>query len=306
MSYFIITNRLIHLHNIFQYTFSPVNRDDFNSFVTRVRLLQNEFQRYNLLVGSMIPYKTSKTTKIELYNYAALSNCLNFIGIYGDFLEPGVNGLNVLNIMNLKKMLAKMITLGVPASKLVMVLNFEGNELFRTEKVNAVQNVPITYSEICKIYKDDGGLNWEIFYDADASLAYLKKKHKTNKMADVVFQNPRSIVNRVRLAMRLNLVGVTIHVINSDDVYGKCHIDEDTFDDFKSSAPLSITTENRPLLRIINDAIQIALIKKPAINQIDDVEINAASGHMCNAYMVFVLLGLYCISLSSITLNWLL
>lgn len=79
-----------------------------------------------------------------------------------------------------------------------------------------------------------------------------------------VIDSSRSIANKVRFAMKRGLTGVAMDFLDFDDVFGKCGIDNDTFEDFKPIEGVTLKFPKRTdptflLLRTVNEAIDVTM-----------------------------------------------
>lgn len=249
-----------------------------------------DFHRYNLLLMLSFVHKANKT---DFHGYVHLSKYVDFISIAGSVS----GGLNMMRISNVEKFFNKMIALGVPSNKLIMSLNlfaFKVDELGGGFTLNSVISA---YSGVCNLSKKDNGSKWELRFDVDDSINYLKNKIGSTSQEEIAFRGPRSVANAVRIAMmHFDLGGVIVVPVNADDARGKCDIGADVFDDFKRNISPNATNLKFPILRIINDAIHLALSEPATIEddndseKINHVETDATSRHLCNIYQILFML----------------
>lgn len=147
-----------------------------------------------------------------------------------------------------------LIEVGVTPSKIVIGFNLAGLNYDTALQTREFMG----YNKICEIISNDAD-RWVHFYDSLANMALLKKKHPFIDFWQqiIVFQNTHSIINRVRLVTKQKIGGVMITFINTDDVQGKCRIDDEKYNDFTSphiNITLTMTVQNSklPLLNKIN------------------------------------------------------
>lgn len=84
----------------------------------------------------------------------------------------------------------------------------------------------------------------------------ISKFQKDGKTHVVTYDTPRTVANKVKLAIENHLGGVWIWFVSSDDFRGDCGPDPTTFADFPF--PVDVTTEQDfPLLRTITRTYDI-------------------------------------------------
>lgn len=157
-------------------------------------------------------------------------------------------------------MINSFIELGISPKKIVLHILLQGNE--RLSNTNISFNVEYVkgYNEICSTISKDA---WEKSYDGKNCI--VKKKYKSKIMSWIMkFDCSRSIANKVRQAMKWNLIGIMITYLSTDDFLGKCQIELDTFDDFKPVEGVILHIPRRNLtdffgLRTVTEAIGISL-----------------------------------------------
>lgn len=198
--------------------------------------------------------------------------------------------LNSDNNLNVIATIEHLIRLGASPSKIVMGLPFYGRTFitnldgnFEDPSLEQGFTGPYTrengfmgYNEICDLLTNKAS-GWTSQWDESTSQGVARFKDTSNQETRVaVYDTTRSIVNKVRYAVRNKLAGSMIWSVDTDDFRGECVSEDDTYADFLASArpgiklniPKRINT-NYPLLRSINEATVIAL---------DEVEAEAASG----------------------------
>lgn len=176
-----------------------------------------------------------------------------------------------------------------------MDLSFLGFR-FRSNGTFNKHNDQLKFNQICHLSSKDGALKWEKHFDNSSGLTkgltILKAKNETDKINEIIYESTRSVANRAKLAMNLNLAGLVLYPSNVDDYEGKCGIDEDTFDNFGPNVNVTLNVLNRkfPLLRTINEAILLSVNVT-----------TAASSTIFSAYfyVIFILIGLSMISFSN-------
>lgn len=179
--------------------------------------------------------------------------------VNNEYSSPAVI-LKENGIANFERTIDKLIEFGVSPTKIIIGFNFGGMKidvLFRTTSC-------LGYNEICEITSNQSE-KWQQFFDSDASLALAKKKDNTFDFwrQVIVFENKRSIVQRIRIAIKRNLAGAMATFINTDNLHNNCQFGDEKYD-FASShvnITLTIPIENNPvpLLNTINLMMVMAL-----------------------------------------------
>lgn len=158
----------------------------------------------------------------------------NFDGtedIVDDFYDHNLS--NYVDFIQIKHLNAtdELIKLNVPPEKIVWQLLLHGNERLLNENISLeIENVK-EFKDICSTISIDA---WERIYDGNGCIA--KKKYENDNISWTIrFDCGRSIANKVKIAIKLGLAGVTITNLSNDDVRGKCQCEDDTFADFSLS-----------------------------------------------------------------------
>lgn len=229
-----------------------------------VKELREHFQWNHLLLSTKIA-TNNETLNNENY-LPILSHQFDFVHFTLEYRIDHdqkyytiTNALQEHGISYFEYVIEKLIAMSVPTSKIVAGFNFGGLQLdvaLRNQRY-------LGYNEICTITTNK---EWAKFFDSDASLAIMKNKDKIVNFWRhiIVFENTRSIIQRIRVAMKRELAGVMASFINTDDLHGKCEIDNEKYNDFVSphiAITLSISEENKsiPLLNTINLMMVMAL-----------------------------------------------
>lgn len=244
-----------------------------------VKRLGESFRRSNLTLTSTFLYIEGST---DAYNYPEFAKHVDFISFAQTFFESKSDTLNYLNISNVKQRINSLIFRGVPSTKILIDVNFMGYK-FGKPNIEQFDNL-LRYNEICKLYSDNKDSKWMITYDSDSCLAYLKSSFRSGEIDEIVYENQRSLANRARLAIKMNLGGVLTSSVNMDDFQGECSVENDIFDDFKAERNQTLCIPNRnqapfPLLQTISDALYITQCKKPPPSSNSE-----SRGFKCGAY----------------------
>ncbi|XP_059613267.1 probable chitinase 2 [Phlebotomus argentipes] len=264
----------------------PTQRDgkpeDKENFVNLVVELKREFRKHDLILTSAIG--ASKIMIDEAYDVKTLSNHLDFMHImcydYSGSWDKKVGPnapLDNNGILDIESTIAHLLSRGASPSKLVLGLPFYGRTFlahgegyFGDPTDDKGFPGPYTkesgfmgYNEICAAVQNTSAA-WTVTWDKATDQAVARKQNtETGETRVVTFDSGRSIANKIRYAVKLNLAGAMVWSIDTDDFLGKCERDNDTFVDYvaregvKLSFPRRVN-DNFPLLRTINEAIIVA------------------------------------------------
>nr|XP_012147710.1 PREDICTED: probable chitinase 2 isoform X3 [Megachile rotundata]XP_012147712.1 PREDICTED: probable chitinase 2 isoform X3 [Megachile rotundata] len=232
---------------------------DKENFVSLVKELKEAFQKSNYLLTAAIT--ANKGTIDTAYNIPELSLYLDHIhvmaydyhGTWDNKVLPNSPLDSVKDTMNY------LLNKGAPANKLVLGLPMYGRTFILASKLNSSDESPIGqrslsegfngsytgqngfmgYNEICEELVTSN--NWRIGWDDSSNTPYAIKDDYV-----IVYDNPRSLKAKVEYAKSLNLAGVMVWSIDTDDFKGKC-----------ASLKDSLEQENPtyPLMRSINVAL---------------------------------------------------
>lgn len=231
------------------------------NILTLVKELSKNFKANNLLLTSAFADSTE-----DIYDYLAMSQYLDLIHL------------------NKLQKIDDIIKLGVPSTKLI----FEFNTKALSDRVGQFTirdlgsfmdsfKVFLKYSEICDLLSNNKVISKMYDPNTEEMVAnYIDST--TQEIHTIRYESTRTLADKTRRAMRLNLAGVSINSIDADDSEGKCKIEKDTFADFRSNSNVTLNIPIRrdatfPLLRSINQAIGLALnemseTQKPSDNEV--------------------------------------
>lgn len=181
-----------------------------------------------------------------------LNNLLKYI----DYIQ--ISDMEIIN---------KLIESGVSPEKVIFHIFLQGFERLSNDKISFyVENIK-DYNEICYTLSKD---IWKRSYDGSNCIA--EKKYENEHLNWIIkYDCSRLIANKIRQSMKQNLAGILISYLSSDDFVGKCGIESDTFDDFKSVAGVTLHLPKRNVttfsaLHTINEAIEITLDEMDQMN----------------------------------------
>lgn len=207
---------------------------DKQNFVLLVKELKESFRPHGLLLTSAIGAST--TVIDQAYDIPTLSKYLDLMHVmtydYGGSWDGRVTAnapLRGQGNLNIETTIDHLIRLGASPSKIVLGIplygrtfttNFNGN--FGDQTNGGGFSGPYTrkngllgYNEICLMS------DWEESYNDEYSQAVIKHK-EGNEMRVAVFDNIRSVDEKVKYAAKRNLAGVMVWSIDTDDFRGEC------------------------------------------------------------------------------------
>lgn len=217
-------------------------------------------------------------------NYAALAenvDYMHFTMLYSTDMDfRGLSEIDIemnQNIDHLWYIIEVINQSGVNLSKIVMGLQFFGFMLSKDSNNNEIDAAKfeeiLGYNEICEYHSKmkDIWRSGTVTVFNPYTLA-RDEATVTNEMITYVFlyENTRSIANKVRLMMKHGIAGILAFPINNDNYRGSCEIPEETFADCMADEISILSTPNADhhkfrLLITINTAIVATL------NEIDQI-----------------------------------
>lgn len=283
--------------------FSQIDPTDFFKIAIfmkslKAKLSSNSNKNRRLLTSSFS--LTNSYYPMEKYEFVVLSKYVDFMCFMQIYINSKSEYLTInealqaRRISNIMNKMDRLIKSGVSTTKLIVGVHFGGPQLLttlnaenRASKVKAI----LDYTSICKLLSSiksekNGTSNWEKLYYNDADLAILKNNQENNV---IIYENSRSVANKMRVVVEKQLGGVIITPIRTDDFNGNCDIDKDTFSDFKfveieskiaqATVRFSLNNEKTfPLLRTVNDAILISVNENTDVKH-DNVAIEQNGGN---------------------------
>lgn len=262
------------------------NHQDKETFVLLVKELSEEFKKFGLHLSSA--FGAAKKIIDSAYDVKRLVPyldtfhimCYDYFGAWDQ--KVGLNApLGIDDELSVDFSIEYFLKLGAPANKLIMGVPFYGRTFITAHEGNvgdaAVdtqgfqgpftrENGFLGYNEICS-YLSNSTMNWKSEWHVQSSEAIAKEMNDKGQTKVVSYDSSRSIANKVRYAMRKNLGGVMVWSIDTDDFRGDCNKEEDTFADFREKPGVKLTfptrvAKNYPLLRTLNEAIEVSLSEK--------------------------------------------
>lgn len=269
-----------------------IQPEAFDKIILIVKELGECFRQSKLTLTTTFVYKENIT---DDYNYAALSEHVDLMSFKRPFYGTKDEISESLHISNLEAKISKIIE-SVPPKKIILDLYFIGYKFGETPDLPISRGNLLEYNEICRLIQNDDESKWEKTYNTEDGLAHLKNTNESDSVNEIVFENSRSVANRVLLGLKLNLTNFEAVLVHGDDFHGKCGVDDDTFDDLKQIVNVPVDTLKRkfPLLRTINQIIAMGIEK----NQTDSDTGTGSSIAMMNVFTIlFVLFGRFCSSM---------
>lgn len=256
----------------------PADREN---FVTFVQELRSEFDKHKLILTSA--FGASQKIVNEAYDVSSLAKLFDYMHImcydYGGSWDKKVGWNSPLTDstnLNVKLSIEHFLTLGAPASKLVLGVPFYGRTFVAQGSGNYAdptdnkgfpgpytrENGFMGYNEICEARMNS---SWKSAWDEQSSQAILRLPVPINGTTNVVtYDSTRSIANKMRYAVQQKLAGAMVWSIDTDDFRGLCDLEDDTYKDFKTPMGIVLQIPKRvkskyPLLTTLNEALMISL-----------------------------------------------
>lgn len=249
------------------------SRADKENFVLLLEDIQNVFKPQNLYLSTMTRTQSDVVaTGYDLRNIARIVDAIlmftydytgpwdNKVGFPAPLRGDGEN--------NIESRVNYFLSQGVPAEKLILGIPFYGRTFITDNEGNIGdvtkdnsgfpgpyfrENAFLGYNEICRLQQIH---TWDVSFDLRASQAIGKfKEDGVTKVT--TFDTPRSVANKVKFMMEKNLGGVWNWFVDSDDFRGNCKADLTTFADFSQAVKEPRKEHDYPLLRTINEALQL-------------------------------------------------
>ncbi|XP_026316169.1 chitinase-3-like protein 1 [Hyposmocoma kahamanoa] len=217
---------------------------DIDNFTMLLKELREAFNPHGLLITAAL--SADKTSASLSYDIPAISKYLDLIHLmtydmYGSWntetghnaaLHKGESFENVPknNVLTVDVAVEYWLSQGAPPEKLVLGVPAYGRTFdLVNANVNGVrapssgagisgpytqQRGHIGYNEFCHFLRTQ---SWEVRYDEEAKVPYAVQGHNW-----VSFDNPSSITKKVEYALSLNLGGIMLWSIETDDFHGQC------------------------------------------------------------------------------------
>ncbi|XP_055608663.1 probable chitinase 2 isoform X2 [Uranotaenia lowii] len=303
---------------------------DRENFVSLVKELSQQFKRNNLLLTSAIG--AGKDTIDAAYDIKTLSKyldylhimCYDYNGSWNRKIGPNAPLQSSRDVLSVEYTIEHLMKLGAPSSKIVMGLPFYGRTFVTAAKRAKIgdesdekgfagrstnENGFMGYNEVCEALKENPD-GWNVSWDPEASEA-IATMLDGNMTKVVIYDNTRSMANKVRYAIRQNLVGLMVWSVDTDDFNGLCTAEEDTYTDFgdrnqiKLNIPPPIQDKYK-LLKTINDAIVVATDELNQENEISHVpdEVEGSTVKSPGGSATAAALSSSCLLISFLLLRW--
>lgn len=194
--------------------FSPCAEQ--SKFRELVEGLKTKFDPSNFLVTVSI--KMGEQFKSGIYDFKSLSESMEFISLEHNFLKAvdsyftKNDALEFLGVKNFKNKIENLLQTGVAPSKIVAEIFLAGLKMEGQENALEVFKGMSTYQAICAEIKKKSR-EWTKTYGTYELSVFTNKKRREI----IVIESIRSILNKVRFAMKQGLAGIaTIHVTCDD------------------------------------------------------------------------------------------
>lgn len=236
---------------------------------TFIKLLKEKFNAKQLILT--LTLQSYKDDFFKVFDYPGIVKYADFI----HFQLARINNarlkdeLQTRNIQHLQDVIANLLKFGVPSTKILMGINFEGFEIrypygFSKHDSNPYASFREGSDYICfnLLHR-----KYNFTYESEVGVRQYNYTYNSGIGAgNLLLESSRVIANKIRFAIRKNLAGVHITDLDCDDHYNRCaELDNDTYDDFKSL--ITGVTLNIPkrihgyafFANIVNEATMVAL-----------------------------------------------
>lgn len=264
---------------------------DDDNILSLLKELKNTFEHRNLILTATFIVENKKFA--HAINVQAWSKYFDFVHIMTkyNYIETWPGSYRVQDVMktrsldNLKDVIDSLISLGVPADKIVIGIQFIGlsfHSILDLPPTYAAFRRSMSYNDVCNLLtSNDQKTKWDKFYDDEFGVTIAKDETKSwrgilnnipfiRPRDVIVFESGRSIANKIKFALNRKLAGAMAFPIDMDDYRGNCGLDEDAFIDYNLGGTLNIPNHHnisQPLLKTISFAFGIALFEEPEARQ---------------------------------------
>lgn len=206
-----------------------------------------------------------KRFDLQKFDFSALANYIDFLNFeqyfhYVHGKSYSVNdALSDRNMAHIQSDIDCLISMGVPAGKIVLFVNFDASFHMMLDNTYDKFIRIISYNQVCQELNSDGGKNWNKSSSVDGSV--IVRDNIKNLL--ILYESRRRIANDVKFGIQRELGGFMTSPIQHDDSLELCEIDDDTFNDYDDSAKLNVSFEKiSRLLNTINTAIELSLAQR--------------------------------------------
>lgn len=239
-----------------------------------IQELKKSFVQHNLLLTASLIAKMESFPQI--FNIVKLSESVDYVHLIPkyDYVETWPRSNRVENVLkeraisSIEYTLSRLINSGVASTKIILGLEFMGhyfNSILDLSLKHATFRRTMGYNDVCNLLSNDPDAKWDKFFDDTTNMNIAKHESKAffmiRRVRVLVFENSRSIANKVKIILNRHLGGALAFPINMDDHSGKCGIETDTFDDFSTLGTFdgrNTRNATQPLLKTINYVLRIA------------------------------------------------
>lgn len=234
----IVKHKLDGLNLMWQDAFHENNADLLSAISVHIKA-------HHLLLTASFPMENSR--KFDQFNYAAIAPHVDFMQIFNT------------------KSLIKAINSGAPRQKIIFGITtkaaFVVSDLVDLFDVNTYM-YSLRYDEVCQLLSTNKVLSKTL--DPESEKMLVRYIDQSGASHALTFESTRTVANKTRFAVKQNLGGVGLYLVDGDDAYGKCSIELDCYVDFEAPTGVILNIPMRrnnmfPLLQTINEAIFITI-----------------------------------------------
>lgn len=227
--------------------------EDKANYVALVKELKQAFEPYDYILTAALG--AGKDTMDSAYELGKLSRyldlihmmCYDYHGTWDKLVGANapLRGTDEEDVLSVEYTIKYLLSHGVSPYKMVLGLPMYGRNFILTNPdVSDIQfgltptldtgfqgpwtkeNGFIGYNEIC-LQTTNKLSTWTRHWDAQSASPYLRDGKRV-----IVYDNPRSIAVKVKMAIDYGLGGLMVWSIDTDDFRGLCDPEEDTYLDF--------------------------------------------------------------------------
>lgn len=239
-----------------------------NNFVLLLEEVSRVYKKENLFLSALVPVNSKvDLKKVSRFVDRMLIKTFDFYGdCHSKIAYPAA--LNGDGKFTLTSSIEDVLSRGVSAEKILLGIPFHGRifgSVGEGEIGDEAESGPfggpytnkngfVGYNEVC--HYENNYMN-EVEFDASASQSIMRIGRGGEVIITILYDSPRSIVNKVKFLVDNKLAGAWAHSVDTDDFASDCEWDDQTFIDFPAIKTPQRTEKDFPLLRTMKKAMEI-------------------------------------------------
>lgn len=259
----------LHLH----WDHSDESTSAVNNFILLLEEVSRVYKTENLFLSALVPARAEfVNSEYDLKKISRLVDrmMIKTFDFYGDChskieYPAAITGDSEFTLMS---SIDDFLSRGVPAEKILLGIPFHGRifgslgdgeigdvaELGPFGGPYTNENGFVGYNEVC--YYENNYVN-EVAFDANASQSIMRIGGGGEVIITILYDSPRSIVNKVDFLVRKKLAGSWAFSVDTDDFTSDCEWDDRAFIDFPAIETPQRTEKDFPLLRTMKKAMEV-------------------------------------------------